>query len=88
MAGTSYSPPAARTGALQQFLRLEALAGVALVAAAAAGMVMANSPAAHLYEQLLETPVEILVVLFDRALFTGTGDRVSAQRDDGPATMG
>ena len=46
---------------LQTFLRLEALAGLALIGAAAAGMVIANSPLDHLYAGWISTEVEVRV---------------------------
>ena len=46
-------------GAIREFLRLEASAGILLVAAAALAMVAANSPAAGLYAHFLETPLGV-----------------------------
>ncbi|MHC5064488.1 MAG: Na+/H+ antiporter NhaA [Planctomycetota bacterium] len=45
--------------AIQKFLRLEALAGLSLVAAAIVGMIMANSPWAGFYDQLITTPFTV-----------------------------
>lgn len=46
---------------LQEFLRLEAAGGLALMVAAVAGLAVANSPLAGYYEQLLTYPFEIRV---------------------------
>jgi NhaA family Na+:H+ antiporter len=46
---------------LAQFLRLEASAGIILVAAAAAALVLANSPLGDLYEQFREVPGSVQV---------------------------
>jgi NhaA family Na+:H+ antiporter len=48
-------------GALRDFLRLEAASGLILVAAAAAALLVANSPLAGLYGTLIDLPVEIRV---------------------------
>lgn len=53
--------------AITDFLQLEAAGGILLFVAAAAAMVMANSPAARLYEAFLETPVELRVGAFEIA---------------------
>ncbi len=45
--------------AIQKFLRLEALAGLVLVAAAIVGMIMANSPWSGFYDQLITTPFTV-----------------------------
>lgn len=55
-------PPQASASSLARlldFLRLEAVGGLTLVAAAAAGMIWANSPLAGLYEAMLELPISI-----------------------------
>jgi Na+:H+ antiporter, NhaA family len=44
---------------LQQFLKLEAAGGIVLCAAAALAIVLANSPPAALYSQLLDLPVAV-----------------------------
>lgn len=49
------------TSETQRFLSLEALAGVALIAAAVIALVLSNSPLASLYQQLLNTPVTVQV---------------------------
>jgi len=45
----------------QDFLKLEALAGIALLAAAALGMLFANSPLAGWYQGVLNVPLEIRI---------------------------
>ena len=61
-------PPHRRVvAAINQFLQLEAASGILLFAAAAAAMVMANSPAARLYDAFLGTPVEVRVGAFQIA---------------------
>ena len=47
--------------AVREFLRLEAAGGIVLVCAAAAAILLANSPLAWLYDGLLATPVVIQV---------------------------
>src|SRR5262245_12854031 len=47
--------------AVQRFLSWEAAGGVALIAAAAAAILWANSPLAGLYRDVLETPVAVQV---------------------------
>ena len=49
---------------LREFLALESAGGVVLVIAAAAALVLANSPADGLYERFLATPLEIRVDQF------------------------
>ncbi len=44
---------------IRDFLRLEAAGGLLLLGAAALALLAANSPLAHLYERLLDTPFEI-----------------------------
>jgi NhaA family Na+:H+ antiporter len=46
-------------GSMQRFLRLESLAGIALLVAAALGMVLANSPLASWYEHILSVPLQV-----------------------------
>ena len=46
---------------LREFLRLEAAGGIILILAAVAAMILANSPLEWLYDELLDTPVEIRV---------------------------
>jgi len=46
---------------LREFLRLEAAGGIILILAAAAAMILANSPLEWLYDELLDTPVEIRI---------------------------
>ncbi len=46
---------------LRKFLRLESLAGLALIAAALFGMAVANSPLAEGYQRLLEVPLEVRI---------------------------
>jgi len=48
-------------GMLREFLRLEAAGGIILILAAAAAMILANSPLEWLYDELLDTPVEVRV---------------------------
>jgi NhaA family Na+:H+ antiporter len=50
--------------ALRDFLKLEAASGIVLVAAAAAAMLVANSPLAGLYAALIDVPVEVRVGTF------------------------
>jgi NhaA family Na+:H+ antiporter len=61
--------PASRrvVAAIADFLQLEAAAGILLFVAAAAAMVMANSPAAPLYDAFLGTRVELRVGAFEIA---------------------
>jgi NhaA family Na+:H+ antiporter len=51
--------PARAAAALQEFLRLEAAGGLVLLAAAALGLVCANSPLAAGYERVLATPLTV-----------------------------
>lgn len=46
---------------LRQFMKLESTSGILLVLAAVAAMVVANSPAAFVYEKLITLPVEVRV---------------------------
>jgi NhaA family Na+:H+ antiporter len=46
---------------LKEFLRLESASGVVLVGAAAAAMLLANSPAAHIYALFIDLPVGIRI---------------------------
>ncbi|MDH4023323.1 MAG: Na+/H+ antiporter NhaA [Gammaproteobacteria bacterium] len=46
---------------LKDFLRLESASGIILVGAAAAAMLLANSPAAHIYALFIDLPVEIRI---------------------------
>lgn len=46
---------------IKDFLRLESASGFILVGAAALAMLIANSPAAHLYDLFIDIPVEIRV---------------------------
>src|SRR6185503_1779882 len=67
-------------GALAEFLRLEAAGGILLMAAAVAAMVLANSPAARLYDAFLETPVELRVsaLQIDKPLLLWINDGLMA----------
>jgi NhaA family Na+:H+ antiporter len=47
--------------AIREFLRLEVVGGVALVAAALVALIWANSPIGPLYKSILETPVSVQV---------------------------
>jgi NhaA family Na+:H+ antiporter len=49
------------TGAINEFLELEAAGGILLMAATALALVAANSPAAGLYRSVFDTPVEVRV---------------------------
>jgi NhaA family Na+:H+ antiporter len=55
------------TGAIRDFLRLEAAGGVLLFAAAVAAMLCANSGLAPVYSGFLDTPVEVRVGAFEIA---------------------
>ena len=46
---------------IRDFFRLESASGILLMLAALLALVMANSPLAHYYDLLLDTPVEIRV---------------------------
>jgi len=48
-------------GTIQRFVRLESLAGIALLGAAALGMLIANSPLASWYERFLTVPLEVRI---------------------------
>jgi NhaA family Na+:H+ antiporter len=61
----SRAPP--MLNALRDFLKLETASGIILVAAAAAAMLVANSPLAGLYGSLIEVPVEIRIGGFEIA---------------------
>ncbi|TBR08207.1 MAG: Na+/H+ antiporter NhaA [Lysobacter sp.] len=66
---TSFSSPPAGLGnravrSLAEFFRLEAAAGIVLIAAAALALVFANSPWSAAYEALRQIPVEIRVGTF------------------------
>ena len=54
-------------GTIREFLKLEAASGILLVGAAVAAMVVANSPLAATYGQLIELPVEIRIGQFEIA---------------------
>lgn len=47
--------------AIQEFVKLESLGGILLIAGTFAALVFANSPLAHYYESFLDTPVEIRI---------------------------
>ncbi|MEM8984845.1 MAG: Na+/H+ antiporter NhaA, partial [Pseudomonadota bacterium] len=53
--------------AIREFLRLEAASGILLVGAAVAAMVIANTPLAATYDQLIGLPLEIRVGNFEIA---------------------
>jgi NhaA family Na+:H+ antiporter len=55
------------TGAIREFLRLEAAGGMVLFAAAVAAMLCANSALAPLYDGFLDTPVEVRIGAFQIA---------------------
>ena len=55
------------TGAVKEFLRLEASGGILLLAAALAAMVFANSPWSGVYEGFLGIPVELRAGSFEIA---------------------
>jgi len=55
------------TGAIREFLRLEAAGGVLLFAAAVAAMLCANSPLAPLYDRFLDIPVTLRAGSFEIA---------------------
>lgn len=52
------------TGAWREFLRLESAGGLILVSAAILALILANSPLADLYEQILKTKLTIMVESF------------------------
>ncbi|MET0657662.1 MAG: Na+/H+ antiporter NhaA, partial [Steroidobacteraceae bacterium] len=45
------------TNTLSQFIRIEALGGVVLLAAAVAALVLSNSPWSHAFESIWQTPI-------------------------------
>jgi NhaA family Na+:H+ antiporter len=47
--------------AFRDFLRLESASGILLVCAAALAMLVANSPLSHIYDSLIDLPVEVRV---------------------------
>ncbi len=47
--------------AFRDFLRLESASGILLVCAAVLAMVVANSPLSHIYDSLIDLPVEVRV---------------------------
>ena len=53
--------------AIREFLRLEAAGGIVLVCAAAAAILLANSPLSWLYDGLLATPVVVQVGVLELA---------------------
>ena len=74
MSETGTTPPphddttAAGIGApLREFLRLEAAGGILLAVATVVALVVANSPLASLYGQLIELPIEIRIGAFEIA---------------------
>ncbi|MEL7538700.1 MAG: Na+/H+ antiporter NhaA [Pseudomonadota bacterium] len=52
---------------IREFLKLESASGILLVGAALAAMVVANSPLAATYDQLIELPVEVRIGNFEIA---------------------
>jgi NhaA family Na+:H+ antiporter len=54
-------PPSVLGSLLGEFVHLEALAGFALIGAAVAGMVLANSPLSHLYDGWITTRLEVRI---------------------------
>jgi NhaA family Na+:H+ antiporter len=65
---------------LKEFLRLEAASGILLVATAAFAMILANSPAAFLYDALLGTPMGVRVgaLAIDKPLLLWINDGLMA----------
>ena len=61
MSSLGSTPSGDSRSTLQSFLRIEALAGIALIGAAIAGMVIANSPLSEIYDGWITTPVEVRV---------------------------
>jgi len=49
------------TNAIRDFMKLESIAGLLLLAAAIAAMLVANSPLAPIYDDLLETTVAVQI---------------------------
>lgn len=66
--------------ALRDFMRLESAGGVLLLAAAVLAMLVANSPLAHIYDALLETPVAIQIgaLSIDKPLLLWVNDGLMA----------
>ncbi len=67
MNDTTLSLPSRALRALAEFFRLEAAAGILLIAAAALALVAANSPLEHAYEAFRELPVQVRVGELDIA---------------------
>ena len=66
--------------ALRDFMRLESAGGILLLAAAVLAMLIANSPLAHIYDALLETPVAIQIgaLSIDKPLLLWVNDGLRA----------
>ena len=66
--------------ALRDFMRLESAGGILLLAAAVLAMLIANSPLAHIYDALLETPVAIQIgaLSIDKPLLLWVNDGLMA----------
>ncbi|HYD30363.1 MAG TPA: Na+/H+ antiporter NhaA, partial [Azospirillaceae bacterium] len=47
--------------AIQNFMRLEASGGILLAVAGGVALVLSNSPLAHQYDRLIETPVMLQI---------------------------
>jgi Na+:H+ antiporter, NhaA family len=56
-----HQAPTSSLGRLLEFLRLEAIGGLMLAAAAAVGLIWANAPGADLYQRMLSLPVSLRV---------------------------
>jgi NhaA family Na+:H+ antiporter len=54
-------PPSPRIGGALAFFQHEAAGGIVLLAAAVLALILQNSPASHLYDALLETPLMMTV---------------------------
>ncbi len=67
MNDTTLSLPSRALRALAEFFRLEAAAGILLIAAAALALVAAKSPLEHAYEAFRELPVQVRVGELDIA---------------------
>lgn len=59
--GAAAVAPEVVVRAVTEFLRLESASGILLLAAAALAMLIVNSPVSHLYDALLDVPIEIRV---------------------------
>jgi NhaA family Na+:H+ antiporter len=55
------NPPQRRLGELREFLNVQALAGIALLLAAMAAIVAANTSFSPLYDRFLTTPVSVVI---------------------------